>query len=374
MHVHFLTDSAQRAHGAMFSRSLEENLLVFLYPLATSHTFHTFFCPTLRLIALGEAGQALFDQLIPPNRFVRLPPSKVILECAPEAEYRSQVETILSVAQSRQPRQAGAWDPNASLDSLLFALFAQAMSDLRRVRSASPEGVSLAGLRQRFNQWERGRFASSAGFVMDFPELYRLPESAVELCQELIQVEEPHLDELLAAAIGGMPWRNVFPGICIRCGEAAHWKTALTAPPWTPPEINWRYQRPENAVPLCHACTMTLEFLKKPTLRIDLAWGLWGPRFEAFWRWHQALAQNQLPRWDKLAEPLWPAEFGGETWETGSGALEHATPRSPHGVARTAQHDEIFWRALTVKDMRKRHLTDAHLLRLLAFPAEQGAR
>ncbi len=371
MRVHFLTDSAQRAYGAMFSRSLEENLLVFLYPFATSHTFHTLFCPRLRMIALGDEGQALFDQVISPNRLVRLPPSKVILECAPEAEYQPHVESILSVARGCQPPQSAAWDPNASVDSLLFALFAQAMSDLRRVRTASPEGVSLEGLRQRFNQWERGRFASSAGFVIDFPGLYRLPESAVELSHELIQVEAPHLDDLLAAAIGGMPWRDTFPGICIRCGETARWKNALPAPPFAPPEVAWRYQRPENAVPLCHACTMTTEFLKKPALRIDLAWGLWGPRFEALRRWHEALVQNQLPRWDKLAYPLWPAEFGGATWEEGSGALEHATPRPPQGVARTAQHDEIFWRALSVKDMRKRSLTNAHLLKLLALPAEK---
>lgn len=373
MRIHFLVEAAQRASGAMFSRSLEEDLLVFLYPVPTPHTFHTFFCPVLRMIALNDEGQALFDQVIPPNRFVRLPASKVILECAPEAKYQPHLESILSVAHGCQARQSGAWDPNVGVDSLLFALFAQAMSDLRRVRSASPEGVSLEGLRQRFNQWERGRFASSAGFVMDFSELYRLPESAVELCDELIQVESPHLDELLAAAIGGMPWRNVFPGICIRCGATARWKNALSAPPSAPPEIVWRYQRPENAVPVCRACTMTTEFLKKPTLRIDLAWGLWGPRFEALWKWHQALVQDRLPRWDKLADPLWPSEYGGETWENGSGALEHATPRLPQGVTRSVQHDEIFWRALSVKSVRKHDLTNAHLLKLLALPAEKVA-
>ncbi len=40
-----------------------------------------------------------------------------------------------------------------------FALFAQAMADLRRVRNASPDGVSREVLRKRFNLWERGRFA-----------------------------------------------------------------------------------------------------------------------------------------------------------------------------------------------------------------------
>ena len=111
---------------------------------------------------------------------------------------------------------------------------------------------------------------------------------------------------------------------------------------------------------------MTIEFLKKPGLRIDLAWGLWGPRFEALWQWHKALLLDRLPDWDKLAYPLWPREFGGPGWETGSGALDHATPRPPNGVARNEEHDRIFWRALSVKDIRKRRLTDAYLLQLVS--------
>lgn len=372
MRVQYLVDSTQRAQGAMFSPSLQETLLVFLYPTPARRTFHTFFCPTLRIVALNEAGQALFDQVVKPNRFVHLPETKIILECAPEVDYRPYLETVLAVAKDQSFPQGGAWEAGTGVDSLLFALFAQAMSDLRRVRSASPEGVSLEGLRQRFNLWERGRFASSAGFVMDFSELYRLPESAVELCQELIQVENPYLDELLAAAIGGMPWRNVFPGVCVRCGESARWKPALSAPPQTPPEIAWRYQRPENSVPLCRACTMTTGFLSKPILRIDLVWGLWGKRFEALWSWHKALAWGSLPAWDKLANPLWPAEYGGKTWETGSGALEHATPRMPNGVARTARHDEVFWRGLSVKGVRKRSLTDSYLQALVQPDLEKA--
>jgi hypothetical protein len=78
-----------------------------------------------------------------------------------------------------------------------------------------------------------------------------------------------------------------------------------------------------------------------------------------------------MPEWDKLAYPLWPKEYGGAAWETGSGALEYATPRLPNGVARTANHDEVFWRALRVKDTRKRDLTDAHLQLLLSATIEK---
>lgn len=373
MHVRFLVDSSERSYGAMFSRSLKEDLLVFLYPTITPHTFHTFFCPPLRMAALDEQGLTLFDQVVQPGRFVKLPACRIVVECDPKTEFQPYVESILSVAHGFKFPQSGAWEAGSGVDALLFALFAQAMADLRRVRIVSPDGVDREVLRKRFNLWERGQFASSAGFIMDFSDLYRLPEAAMEVSRDLIQVESPYLDELFAAAIGDMPWRNVFPGSCVRCGEKARWKTALSAPPDTPPEIAWRYQRPENAVPLCRACTMTLDFLNKPILRIDLVWGLWGKRFEALWSWHKALAWNNPPKWDKLSNPLWPPHYGGATWEDGSGALEHATPRMPHGVTRTAMHDEVFWRALSVKGVRKRSLTDAHL-RALVSPNPERAQ
>ena len=366
MRVQFLIDSNQRSIGAMFARSLKEDLLVFLYPTAAPRLFHTFFCPPLRMVALDEDGHAQFDQVMQPGRFVHLPASQIILECSPKTEYQPYVESILSIAHGYRFPQSGAWEASSRIDSLLFALFAQAMADMRRVREAGRGEVEREILRRKFNIWERGQFASSAGFLVDYSDMYRLPESAIAISQELIQVESPYLDELFAASIGGMPWRNDFPGVCLRCGASARWKTALPAAPNTPPEIAWRYLRPENAVPLCRACTMTIEFLKKPGLRIDLAWGLWGPRFEALWQWHKALLLDRLPDWDKLAYPLWPREFGGPGWETGSGALDHATPRPPNGVARNEEHDRIFWRALSVKDIRKRRLTDAYLLQLVS--------
>jgi hypothetical protein len=370
MNVKYLISSSQRSNGAMFAKSLKEELLVFLYPTETAHIFHTFFCPPVRMVALNQKGKPIFDKVMQPNRFVRLPKSKIILEGATDMEYLSYVEQILSKANDHRFQQSGALEPGSRIDSLLFALFAQAMADLRRVREASGNEVQRDILRTKFNLWERGRFASSAGFITDFYDLYNLPESAVSLSQDLIRVESPYLDELFAASIGSMPWRQVFPGVCLRCGASARWKTALSAPLDTPPEIAWRYQRPENAVPLCRACTMTTEFLKKLDLRIDLAWGLWGPRFEALWKWHQMFPQGKLPNWDKLAHPLWPEEYGGTTWETGSGALEYATPRPPNGVARTTRHDEIFWRGLSTKDTRKRGLTDAYLQVMLSPAVE----
>ncbi len=202
---------------------------------------------------------------------------------------------------------------------------------------------------------------------MDFSDLYRLPETAVELSHDLIQARVPTWTNCLPPQSAACPGVTPSPAPCLRCGDTARWKAALSAPPDTPPEIAWRYQRPENAVPLCRACTMTTGFLAKPVLRIDLAWGLWGKRFEALWRWHKALAWGSPRRVGQAGLPLVAAGIRRRNLETGSGALEHATPRLPNGVQRTTQRDEIFWRALSEKGVRGRSLTDTHL-RALVLP------
>ena len=97
-----------------------------------------------------------------------------------------------------------------------------------------------------------------------------------------------------------------------------------------PPESQWRYCRPENTVPLCHKCIGILSWLEQPELREELAAILWQKRFTALQRWHLAAIQGCLPaKWDRLEYPLWPAAYGGQTWEDGSGHIEYAAPRPP---------------------------------------------
>jgi hypothetical protein len=102
-------------------------------------------------------------------------------------------------------------------------------------------------------------------------------------------------------------------------------------------------------------------------MQIDLAWGLWGPRFEAFWSWHKAMQDNCLPAWDQYAYPLWPQEFGGNTWETGSGSLQFAEPRPPQTISRDEDHMSALRRALFSKPFRGRQPGEAPLLKLLEF-------
>jgi hypothetical protein len=102
-------------------------------------------------------------------------------------------------------------------------------------------------------------------------------------------------------------------------------------------------------------------------MQIDLAWGLWGRRFEALWQWHKATQENCSLDWDQYAYPLWPKEFGGDTWETGSGALKDAEPRLPCNVARTEQQEQAIRRVLYSKPFRGRQPGEAPLQKLLHF-------
>ncbi len=365
MQLHFLITSEQRATGAIFFDNMNENILAFVYPNDSKRLFHTFFCPPLRIAALSADGEVLFDQVIRPWKFAKLPECRYVIETAPEVDYRPFIKTILSL--SPELPQSGALDASIRMDSLLFALLAEAVADIRRIREAHQGEVKSEIQRRKFETWERGQIVSSAGFLLDFSRAWNLPDGAVKLSYSVLSVEEPYLDELVAASVAGIPWRHEFPNACMRCGKPGSWRPILNPPPDAPVEILWRYQRPENAIPICHHCTETLDLLRSEPLQLDLVWGLWGPRFEAFWQWHRAMKNNHLPEWDPYAFPLWPPEFGGATWETGSGALSHAEPRPPHTIARNEQHMTALRRALYSKSFRGRQLGEAPLQKLLNF-------
>jgi hypothetical protein len=365
MRLHFLVTSEGRAQGAMFMKSLEDTVLAFIYPTADKRTFHTFFCPPLRIVALDADGQEVFNEVITKWQFVKLPACCHVLETAPQADYRPFIQAVLSVTYDLPQR--AAMEPNAHIDGLLFALISEAVADMRRIREVHRGKIKPETQRRKFEAWERGRIVSSAGFLLDFSSDWKLPEGAVKLSRSILQVEKPYLDELVAASIAGIPWRQEFPSHCMRCGKPASWHPVLDPPEDAPIEILWRYQRPENAVPICHHCTETLNFLLNESLRLDLVWGLWGPRFEAFWQWHRAVKNNHLPDWDCHAFPLWPHQYGGQEWETGSGALTHAIPRPPGDIRRNEQHMTALRRALYSKPFRGRQPGEAPLQKLLDF-------
>ena len=369
MRVHFIVNSGQRALGAMFTKNLNDEILVFFYPHSARRTFHTFFCPPIKIIALDEDGGVIFEEVVTEWRFVHLPACKYVIETAPQVDIQPYMESILSYDNPPFP-QYGAVEQGVDLGALLFALLSDAVADMRRIRDTQGYEICPETQRNKFTLWERGQMISSAGFLLDFSRAVNLPQGAVRLSRDVLEVEAPHMEELLAASVAGVPWRHEFPNSCMRCGKPGSWRGVLVAPKHAPLEVTWRYQRPENAVSLCHHCAETLNFLRDEGLRIDLVWGLWGPRFEALWSWQRALDQNRLPVWDTYNYPLWPSEYGGSTWEEGSGGLDCAEPRPPHGVARSPLHEIALKRALYSKPFRRRQQGEAPLQRLLDFQIE----
>jgi len=366
MQLHFLITSEQRATGAMFMESLNDTVLAFIYPSDGARTFHTFFCPPMRIIALNAEGQVVFDEVIVKWKWVRLPVCRYVIETGPKVEYRPFMNTILSI--SPELPQVGALEPSTGMDQLLFSLLAEAVADMRRIREVHRNKIDPKIQRRHFEAWERGQIVSSAGFILDFSEACDLPNGAVKLSYSVLKAEEPYIDEIVAASVGGIPWRHEFPSHCMRCGKRASWRPILTPASRSPVEILWRYQRPENAIPICHHCTATLRILREESVRIELGWGLWGPRFEALWQWHRARRNKSLPtNWDLYTHPLWPREYGGESWETGSGALKFAEPRPPHQVLRSEQQMQTLRRVLYSRLFRGRQPNEAPLQKLVDF-------
>jgi hypothetical protein len=211
---------------------------------------------------------------------------------------------------------------------------------------------------QRLSPERRGEFISAAGWVVGFvpATTTSIPRGVVKLSRKVIEVERqsPFYLELFAAAIAGEPWRSeemegdAGRQKCIRCGKNSLWLPVLSTPKKMPPELTWRMGRPENHIPVCGACRQKLfredgDGKGGRSRKVDLAWSLWGNRFESYWDWYHAYENNGLPEdWDVIEYPLWPKEYGGNTWETGSGHVRDCAPRGPRGIIRSKNHQDAL--------------------------------
>ena len=268
------------------------------------------------------------------------------------------------------PREDSDWTGgngiNAGLDRLLFPVLMGAVRDMRSLK-ATCSLLSLDGsidyvALQQLSPERRGEFISAAGWVIGFVLATRLsiPRGVVRLSRKLIEVERqsPFYLELFAAAIAGESWRSeemegdAGRQMCIRCGKKASWLPVLNTPKKMPAELTWRMGRPENHIPMCGACRQKLfqedgDGKGGRSRKVDLAWSLWGNRFEAYWDWYRAYENNGLPEdWDVIEYPLWPKEYGGNTWETGSGHIRDCAPRGPRGIIRSKNHQDALMRGL----------------------------
>ncbi|MGC1377751.1 MAG: hypothetical protein WA821_16080, partial [Anaerolineales bacterium] len=67
---------------------LGDEILAFVYPVAARRIHSTFFCPPMRIVAIDEKKRAaVFDQVVPPARFVSLPATRLVLEMDPGVDY-----------------------------------------------------------------------------------------------------------------------------------------------------------------------------------------------------------------------------------------------------------------------------------------------
>ncbi len=70
----------------MFRRDLGDDVLVFVYRKPGKRTFHTWFCPPLRIVALDADGRVIFDQVFAggQGQFVPLPAdTQIVVESSP---------------------------------------------------------------------------------------------------------------------------------------------------------------------------------------------------------------------------------------------------------------------------------------------------
>lgn len=357
---HWMDTRLKRAFGAQFKPSLRGDILVFSYPHPSKHLFHTLWCPPLRIVAVNtqmKESKVVFDQVIMPWRFVNLPAGDLILEMDPNTEYTDVLESILSTSNKR-PRipdglPVGGTDSSISIHLMIYQLFADSLCDLRRVKDncLTQDGtINYEKLKQKYAPWDRGQIYASAGFVLDYSahSNWSLPRSVIPLSRDVLRCEQEYADEILAAMSGAIPsWRLTLRAVCIGCSRGGTWRSVLSIPPDMPPEVSWRLLRPENHLPLCKYCARRYDVHRKPHIRLELARAFWGARFSALEFWYECARglNGGLPEdWNKGTDPLWPDTFGGDTWETGSGASEHTLPAWPKDVHRTPEQIEYLKR------------------------------
>lgn len=345
--------SLKRLLGAQFRKDLNGEILVFRYPFPATRLFHTMWCPPLKIVVLESDttdARVIFDKIVEPWRFVSLPAGELILEMDPETEYRSILSDITKSAKKPAPvpgdLPVGGIDSSISITHMIFSMLADALSDLRSVKSTCMNEKGLldpSKLAKHYEPWERGQILASAGFVLDYsPDAsWTLPRGVVPLSADLVKYEREYADELLAASHAAAPyWRTDLKGLCIGCGGGGSWRPILPTEEALPIEISWRLLRPENNFPMCNRCAARYKVAKNANIRHEIGSSFWGSRFQALAKWYRALLgeDGHLPHsWDKAKYPLWPEEYGGDTWETGSGALKHVEPRWPFHVKRTQE-------------------------------------
>ena len=269
-------------------------------------------------------------------------------------------------------RRAAAYFRDLGPEALLKAVYRQALLDL----APFVRGGEVLNGWQTAPVTHRARALSAAMFLAD-----DIPAARRVARRLLASFRDDEAEELLLLnRYGDYPWREALAdrhlAVCYRCGRegAATWRQVFSPPDTLPAAYRWRYDIPENHVPLCRVCADYAFPTGEESEEIRRLWGraVWAVRFGAWERLHRALARGAIPRWDKEASPLWPPTFGGEDWASGKGVLLLRYPR-PYSVKRLSIHRDAA-RALLERYPLVRHaLRERSLLLRVAFPQRKTA-
>jgi hypothetical protein len=198
MRYEWMNTMLKRIIGAQFRKSLNGDVLVFRYPYAASRIFHTMWCPPLKIVVLDSDSadaKVLFDKVIKSWRFVSLPAGGLILEMDPHTDYRKVLPEITQTSKAipviSYDLPLGGIDFSISISQMVLSMFADALSDLRSVKSICMNEKGLLDpkkLVERYEPWERGQILASAGFVLDFSpdSSWTLPRGVIPLSADLV--------------------------------------------------------------------------------------------------------------------------------------------------------------------------------------------
>jgi len=343
----------------MFSSALNEKVLVFAYPTSFNRVFTTWFCPpSLRILCFDDNGVLSYDSVVPSWRLVSLPKTRLVLEADPDLDCAAIIDEIARLGvdswigqyvSSCEFESVAGTSVDDPYGQLVFELVRSALEELRGVKDF---GKNIPRRLKNMPEWRRGQILSTASFIVDVQGAvpYNIPDSALKLSTNLLQMvlDQDERAEILAAAIAGMPWELDAP--CFRCGCITNkWRPIFKPTTNIPRVSSWRLQRPENHVPICYNCATNWYRDADQDLQIALGYAYWGRRFEALHQWYENAKAGTLPaRWNLDDYPLWPAEYAGDTWALGSGAIQHCAPRLGN-VVRDKRH---FQRIRDINDDR----------------------
>lgn len=161
---------------------------------------------------------------------------------------------------------------------------------------------------------ERGCGYLSAIKILEDPfDSIDIPRNYLRLAVKIVQ--RGYMPEEIEAAYlnmyGNTNWQSLECQQCVRCGK----KNAFWRKIYTSSKKDWRIFQGENHIPLCSKCAKIINF-QSFHVRCTLGEWVWGDRFRAL---NQYFNQKPYDWNNRIEYPLWPKDYGGSDYWSGSG-------------------------------------------------------